>query len=334
MDAVTSGRATTLQRVPTELRRDVSAPMDLNQLRADDLRLLLVVARSGTISSAASALALDPTTVSRRLKSLETALGARMLERGADGWELTQLGQIVAQRATPIEALIRDVADAVEVDGEKAGTLRGTMRIVSTEIFGALFVAPALARIRTAHPDLDFELITATRSLALHQSGFDLAVAVGSPLKNHRLVTEELTDYTFGLYGSQAYFDAHGEPEVLQDLRGRGLIYYVSSLSQVQELELRGSLQTMRSAISTTSVQAQLEATRAGAGLGLLPNYYAQTFPDIHRVLPDEVSMRRSLILAAREASLAQPAVGLVRAALHRETRDRRWELLPEDVSE
>ena len=53
---------------------------------ADDLLVLLAVARLGKFKAAASALGTTHTTVSRRIVELDTALGGRTFVRGNDGW--------------------------------------------------------------------------------------------------------------------------------------------------------------------------------------------------------------------------------------------------------
>lgn len=75
-------------------------PLDVS---TDDLRYLLAVARAGRMVSAAALLGVDHTTVKRRIDRLESALGVRLLDRGADGWELTAIGREVAERAGSLE---------------------------------------------------------------------------------------------------------------------------------------------------------------------------------------------------------------------------------------
>jgi len=55
----------------------------------DDMRLFLAVARAGSISGAARQLGVQHSTVSRRMRSLEEKLGARLIERKKSGYELT-----------------------------------------------------------------------------------------------------------------------------------------------------------------------------------------------------------------------------------------------------
>ncbi|WP_036970359.1 helix-turn-helix domain-containing protein, partial [Promicromonospora kroppenstedtii] len=60
---------------------------------ADQLLVLLAVARTGRYTTAARALGVNHTTVARNVTALERALGGRLLVKGADGWELTTLGR-------------------------------------------------------------------------------------------------------------------------------------------------------------------------------------------------------------------------------------------------
>ena len=213
----------------------MSAEVDVRRLRADDLRYLLAVANTGRLTAAADALGVDHTTVSRRIKVLEKVLKVRVLERGADGWELTEVGRAVAEPARPIQEAVERAALAASGASDDAGA--GNFRITAPDGFGTLFVVPALERLRERHPGLNIELITATRNLILHQSGFDLAIAVGRPATG-RLFAEKLADYSLHLFASTAYLERHGVPASVEDLRRHTVVFYVDSLLQVGDLDL------------------------------------------------------------------------------------------------
>ena len=63
-----------------------------------------------------------------------------------------------------------------------------------------------------------------------------------------------------------------------------------------------------------------VEATRAGAGLGLLPCFMADRHPDLVRLLPDDIAEKLDYWLVARPDSLRQPAVAAVVRALRQAT--------------
>ena len=267
----------------------------------------------------------DDTTVRRRLDRLEAALGARLLDRGADGWQLTAIGRDVVERAAPLEGIVEQVVAAASGDD----FVRGTVRVAAPEGFGSLFAAPALARVRVEHPGIALELVTSTRPLSLRGSGFDLAVTVGSPA-GARVTAELLTEYALRLYAAPNYLAARPGIRTPTDLEGHDLVFYVDALLTVRELDLATlGLEGMRLSFGSTNVFAQLEATRAGAGIGLLHAFMGEGAAGLERVLPRAVDVRLPFMLSQRPDSPAIDAVAIVRDALHREVAGRRDELLP-----
>lgn len=303
----------------------MSTGPDPHDVSADDLRYLLAVARAGRLVSAAALLGVDHTTVRRRLDRLEAALGARLLDRGADGWQLTAIGRDVVERAAPLEGIVEQVVAAASGDD----FVRGTVRVAAPEGFGSLFAAPALARVRVEHPGIALELVTSTRPLSLRGSGFDLAVTVGSPA-GARVTAELLTEYALRLYAAPNYLAARPGIRTPTDLEGHDLVFYVDALLTVRELDLATlGLEGMRLSFGSTNVFAQLEATRAGAGIGLLHAFMGEGAAGLERVLPRAVDVRLPFMLSQRPDSPAIDAVAIVRDALHREVAGRRDELLP-----
>lgn len=91
----------------------------------DDLRIFLAVARAGSISGAAKRLAVQHSTVSRRLRSLEERLGTRLIERKTSGYELTEAGEELQLSARKIEVEILEFEGAQSgQDTDAAGELR------------------------------------------------------------------------------------------------------------------------------------------------------------------------------------------------------------------
>lgn len=301
-------------------------PVDPRRLRADDLRHLLALSRTGRLVAAADTLGVDHTTVSRRVAALEKSIGMRLIERGPEGWTLTDIGRAVSADARAIEEAVDRVADTVA--GQDTPSLHGTVRVSAPDGFGTAFATPALVRVRRQHPGLQAELITATRQLALHPSGFDLALVIGVP-SSSRLVTEHLTDYTLGLYASEDYLTRYGRPETVAELREHPLIFYIESMLQVGDLDIERHLPGMTPAFSSTNVFAQLEATRQGAGIGVLPAFLTQR-TRLRRLLPDEIDIRLPITLAVRREAVTHAAVRALWAALRQEVAERADELLPE----
>lgn len=296
-----------------------------DDLHVDDLRVLLAVARAGRLVAAGDALGLDHTTVRRRLDRLERELGARLLDRGADGWELTDIGRQVVAESASIENVVEQV---LRVSTGRPDTIRGSVRLVAPEGFGVAFATPALARVCSAHPDVSVELVTSTRPLSLRGAGYDIAVTVGTA-ETSRLLSEPLAEYAIRLYASPEYLASHPPIRTPEDLREHTLVFYVDALLSVRELDLAPLLGGMRVSFGSTNVAAQLEATRRGAGIGLLHAFAAHGDPGLVPVLPAEVEFRLRFSLSMRPESRGTAAVEAVRDALLEEVRARGTELIP-----
>ncbi|MHA7241002.1 LysR family transcriptional regulator [Arthrobacter sp. TMS1-12-1] len=281
---------------------------------AQDLVVLLAVAQSGRFTTAGESLGLNHTTVSRRIAALEKALGGRVLSRGSGGWELTDLGRRAADAAAV-------VVEAVARLGDDDGALSGVVRMSATDGFSAFIAAPAFARLRAANPLLRIEIVTATRRASQTRTGLDFEVVVGEP-QVHRAEAERLGTYVLGLYASREYLAVRGEPATLEEALGHQLVYFIDSMLQVDSLDApRRLLPTMRDALSSTNVFVHVEATRAGAGLGLLPCFMADRHPDLVRLLPRDVAEELDYWLVVRPDSLRQPSVAAVVEALREGTR-------------
>jgi len=294
-------------------------------LSTDDLRMLLALARTGRLVTAATLLGIDHTTVRRRLNRLESSLGATLVEHGADGWSLTEIGRVVVERASPLEQIVQGVRDAVA--GEE-GAIRGTVRMSTPDGFGAKLASEAIAQVLSRHPGISVELISSTRPLTSRASGYDLAVSIGEPRQGW-LSSEFLTDYVLGLYASRRYLAERGPIESVEDLAEHRLVFYVDSHLNVAELDLARGFSGMHVGLGCTSVSAQVEATRFGAGIGLLPCFMGEDEPELVRVLPGQVRFVVSYALSIRRDSPSPEAVGLLRSALRSVIVARQDQLVP-----
>ncbi|MBU3062139.1 LysR family transcriptional regulator [Nocardia sp. NEAU-G5] len=297
-------------------------PEPLRRPSADDLLVLLAVGRTGRFVSAADELGIDHTTVSRRIAALERALGGRVLARASGGWELTDLGRGALAAAEAVEAAVRSLG----ADGGR--TLEGVVRISATDGFSAYVAAPAAVRVQRRHPRIAVELVAATRRASTQRSGLDLEVVVGRP-RVLRAQARRLGDYCLGLYASRGYLAEHGAPDTVGELHRHPLVYFIEAMLQVDDLDLASSFApAMRESVSSTNVFVHVEATRAAAGLGLLPCFMADRHPDLVRVLPDKVAVRLSYWLVARAETLRRPEVSAVVDAIDELVTEQRHAML------
>lgn len=288
----------------------------------DDLLVLLAVGRSGRYTAAADELGINHTTISRRIAALEQAIGGRVLTRAAGGWELTDLGREALAAAEAVESAVSGLGTT--------GTrrLEGVVRISATDGFSAYIAAPAAAQVQRRHPRLAVEIVTATRRASQQRSSLDLEIVVGAP-QVRRAEAIRLGDYCLGLYGARDYLAEHGAPEDVTDLTRFPLVYFIDSMLQVDDLDMATSFApAMHESVTSTNVFVHVEATRAAAGLGLLPCFMADRHEDLVRVLPEELAVQLSYWLVARAETLRRPVVAAVVEAIHDRMADQHDVLL------
>jgi transcriptional regulator, LysR family len=161
----------------------------------DNLRYFLELARAGTLVGAARRLAVDHTTVARRLQALEKQVGAALFAREAGGHRLTEAGRALLPQVEAMEAAFLAVENAAP--GVRQG-LHGLVRIGTTEGFGNLILAPQLARFALSHPGLVVDLLALPRLVHLSRREADIVISLERPARGAVLVVK-LTDYVLQL---------------------------------------------------------------------------------------------------------------------------------------
>ncbi len=257
----------------------------------DNLRYFLEVARSGTLVAAARRLGVEHTTVSRRVQALEKQLGEALFAREAGGHRLTEAGRHLLPGVEAMEAAVLGVERAMPAPG---GGPAGLVRVGATEGFGTLILAPHLARLTQKHPQLSIDLLALPRMLHLSRREADIVISLERPTRGSVIVTK-LTDYQLYLYGQRETLARRPQVTQREDLRHHAFISYVDDLLFTKELQFLDQLyQPERFAFRSTSITAQYEAVRAGAGLAVLPAFMADRDPLLARVLPAEARFTRT----------------------------------------
>lgn len=254
----------------------------------DDIRIFLQIARHGQILGAARSLGLNHATVARRLTALEDAMGSKLVSRRNNGTDLTPAGQRLLAHAEIMEATTLAAREAADLDN----ALAGTVRIGAPDGFGVGFLAARLGLLSERHPALRLELVPVPRAFSLSRREADLAVTLERP-QQQQLVARKLVDYRLGLFASRDYIGTHGMPDRLEDLERHRLVGYVEDLLYSASLDYTDAfLRNWRSHLAVSSALGQLEAVRAGCGIGILHHFMARHDPRLVPVLPNEVLTR------------------------------------------
>jgi len=264
----------------------------------DDIRIFLAVARAGQILGAAKRLGLNHATVSRRVASLEQEAGAKLFRRLTTGSELTLAGERLLAVAERMEADVISARAEIAGEGED---ISGTVRVGAPDGFGVAFLAPRLWRLNERHPGLSIQLVPVPRSLSLSRREADIAITVDRPTEG-RLVAAKLIDYSLGLFASKAYVAEHGLPEDAAALGRHRLVGYVPDLVFSPTLDYAAEIsEHWNAAFAVSSAMGQVEAVRAGAGIGILHSFIARGMDGLVAV-PFARPIRRSYWIVYHES--------------------------------
>ncbi|MDV7270545.1 LysR substrate-binding domain-containing protein [Thioclava sp. A2] len=124
----------------------------------------------------------------------------------------------------------------------------------------------------------------------------------------------------------------HGTPTNPQELRGHRLAGYISDMMFFKELRYLEELGISAPAgFTSSSIIAQREAIRAGAGLGILPRFMAIDDPELVPVLTDKYVLNRNVWILSHQSTEDLSRVRVVSEYLQRATRSARDRfLIPE----
>lgn len=176
------------------------------------LQAFEAVARLGSVSRAASELALTQGAVSRQVLALETQLGVKLFRRSRKRLILTEAGAGYLDDVRGGLAALSDATDAL-VSSQGRG---GYLRLATLPTFGAKWLVPRLPGFCASHPHIRLELITRLAPFdfsieqldgAIHFGGRDWSGAV-----TELLAKEEMTVVAAPRLASQC----GSPPEVLK----------------------------------------------------------------------------------------------------------------------
>ena len=239
----------------------------------NDLKAFLAVARGGSTLAAAKALAVNQTTVARRIETLEHALSLKLFERGQTGSRLTEAGRDLLDEAEKVERAT--LAFDSRAKAHQRG-LTGSIRITCIEILANMAVTPAIGEFRRQYPEVQVDLMVTDKPLDLQAGEADLAVRVVQSLPDSDIVARKIVDYDFALYASRDYAERNGIPAALADLANHDLIGGDAGLDLVPAVIWMFEQAGGKAPVSRSNSMSNLvHAVRAGLGIAPLPSVLA-----------------------------------------------------------
>ena len=242
----------------------------------DDLRLFLSVARAGGLARAVPMTQASAPTLSRRMMSLERALGTSLFVRRRDGYDLTIAGKELLELAETLEQ------GALSVERWRTAADPHPVVKIAAGAWTSTFIARHMSNLIDDNEELTIEILTGIAPADLLRREANLGLRNRRPetpgLAGRRLVRVE-----FAIYGEETL--VRSCPEAT-DERRFGACRWVafsppgpkvpSAVWLDQQLHREARLRC-------STAQAVLQAALAGIGLCVLPCFIGDAEPNLAR---------------------------------------------------
>lgn len=266
----------------------------------DKLRIFHAVADAGSLTHAGDTLHLSQSAVSRQIRSLEESLSVTLFHRHARGLILTEQGELLFDAT---KAMIKRLEAAAARIRDSEDEVFGELRVTTTTGFGTLWLAPRLPALYEKYPSLKIDLMLEERVLDLPMREADVAIRMKEPSQAD-LIRRRLMNIRMRLYATPEYIKQSGMPQEMSDFAHHRLICQHSGAAQVAAgavLVQQLMANDIPSTLTVNNYFGVLQGVLSHLGIGVLPDYLTEDFPNLVRVLPDVESSEVPVFLAYPE---------------------------------
>ncbi len=247
-------------------------------LHWDDLKYFLAVARNGSTIAAGKALAVNQSTVHRRLEEMERRLKRKLVKRETTGYRLTDY----ANQLLPFAERVEEAVIAFERHvTDETRDLTGVIRVTCPEPVVRILTKSALfERFYARHPGLHIEFVASDRYVDLSKGEADIAFRSGDT--NDELVGRKVAESLWAVYASQSFIEHFGKPARVEDIANFPIIAFAESLGEHRSLVwLKEIAPDANIASRNTSVLGLMAAIKTGIGIGALPKAVGDAEPEL-----------------------------------------------------
>ena len=238
----------------------------MKQYSLIELETYQAVVEAGSFNLAADRLSTSAATVSRRISTLESALGVRLLNRTTRNINLTEAGE---QYLDDVKNILESVEISEERIGECKAEAKGELRIAAPLSFGIKHLSPVLPSFMKSHPNIIINLKLEDSQTDLQAEGIDIALRVTQNIKDSSLIATPLCSIPIVICASPDYINKHGKPKSINDIQKYNFLGY--SLASNNLKTRLGSNSDPRIGFVANNGDVIREAAINGFGITALP---------------------------------------------------------------
>nr|WP_275297406.1 LysR family transcriptional regulator [Maricaulis parjimensis] len=260
----------------------MDSPESGNDLRRhvfdwDDLQIFHAVATTGSMSAAASALGCQQSTVSKRMRQLESRLGSQLIERRAAGIVLTPAGE------TALDFVLTMQRSAQQLENQVSGrdrAMEGEVVLRAPDGLSTYWLARQMPEFMRVNPAIDVKLVS-DQSPTVGDNAAPLSITF-VPEKGMDVRASELGCLHYMPMASPDFINTYGAPQSLADvmhLRFLTLEQYDKKLN-TWGIQASAADALIKYSFRTDISSVLFETIRYGGGIAMAPTYLAHLYPD------------------------------------------------------
>ncbi len=286
----------------------------------EDIQLFEAAAAAGSLTGAAKKLKISQPQISRRLRQLETSIGARLFDRTPHGLLPTRAGE----KLIPLAREMRTAADAVaRAEPDLANLAMGVVRINVDEV-RARFITQHLPELLSKLKGIEIEICE--NHIHLNHTLRETDIQLRSCLPDSEtLVARRLGVMSYALYGSKEYVRTHQEALTPTRVSRCDWIGLAPDRLWYPEQKKWLDMNLQRPAkIRFNTMTSIFDACKSGVGLAVLPCFFADASDDLTQVSGSEEIFQSIENLIVHRDILREPAVRRtvdVLAGLYRQSK-------------
>ncbi len=252
----------------------------------EQVRAMLIfqqVAKSGSFTKAADKLQLSKAVVSHHVKSLETSLGLKLLNRTTRTMSLTTAGESFLHSCSAIAGewhLAQQRMQAFKSEPE------GLVRVTCSVNLGIQHIGLAVSQFQKRYGRITVDLILSDQVVDIIKEGIDLAIR-GGTLSDSGLQAKKLGNYKYTLCASPEYLNKQGHPTDIESLAEHKWVMHTNLQPRIQlSRDNQTYVISPKSLMRTNNAVTRKLFTVQGHGIARLPSFDANELMNKGQILP------------------------------------------------
>lgn len=239
-------------------------------------KVFVAIVEHGNMTSAADALDMSRSMVTRYLTEMENWANTRLIHRSTRNLSLTNAGEKVLVHCKQLEQIADEfpfIDDKIDKEPE------GLLRISCAQFMAQKILGSFISKFLDKHPKVSIDLHVSNHAVNLVKERIDLAIRITNDL-DPNIIAKPLGFVYSVVCASPGYLEKHGIPDHIDQLIDHNCLTYSYFGKSIWEFTYDGGLvsSAVEGNLSANESMVLLNATLSGAGISLQPRYAIEPY--------------------------------------------------------